>query len=41
MARELKSTSISVRPDRMTTVRRNTIQVNQGEVIFNNRYRTE
>ncbi|MDC1227291.1 hypothetical protein N8013_06545, partial [Algibacter sp.] len=35
MARELKSTSISVRPDRMTTVRRNTIQVNEGEVIFN------
>ena len=35
MARELKSTSISVRPDRMTTVNRNTIQVNEGEVIFN------
>ena len=35
MARQLKSTSISVRPDRMTTLQRNTIQVNEGEVIFN------
>jgi len=35
MARELKTTSISVRPDRMNTLRRNSIQVNEGEVIHN------
>ena len=35
MARLLKSTSMNVRPDKMDTLTRNSIQVNAGEVIFN------
>ena len=35
MARLLKSTSMNVRPDKMDTLTRNSIQVNEGEVIFN------
>lgn len=35
MARQAKTTSMNVRPDRMTTLERNQIQVNAGEVIHN------
>jgi hypothetical protein len=35
MARQYKESSVSVRPDPMTTLERNQIQVNAGEVIHN------
>lgn len=33
--RALKESSVDVNPDRMTTIERNSIQVDEGEVIFN------
>lgn len=33
--RTLKESSVDVNPDRMTTIERNSIQVDEGEVIFN------